>query len=251
MIEALVPIGASLISGLFGHSGAKSQNRTQIQLAREQMDFQERMSSSAYQRATEDMKSAGLNPMLAYSQGGASAPMGAMPQVQNTAAAAVSSATQGAQAAQTIQQILATRASTEQMEAQTEKIRSETMEKQLNTAALVQQIRGRGARSDLDEQEHDYRHTTGYGGNKLRQEQTRAEIEKLHLANRLNASAFQADVDRRKAESEIARFGVPKAQAEAEFYKGLGEYSPYIRQLLDMARNVLGIGIDLKNIRRK
>lgn len=60
---------------------AQAANVASAEQAGRQMDFQERMRSTQYQTAVADMMAAGLNPMLAYSQGGAGTPSGAMGQV--------------------------------------------------------------------------------------------------------------------------------------------------------------------------
>jgi len=78
---------------------AQSANAASAEQAQRQMDFQERMRSTQYQTAIEDMQKAGLNPMLAYSQGGAGTPTGAMGQVSTAKVGnAIGSALQGYQA---------------------------------------------------------------------------------------------------------------------------------------------------------
>lgn len=78
--------------GVLGMVGANNQNAAQAALVQQQENFQETMSNSAYQRATADMEKAGINPMLAFSQGGASTPGGSMTQMTNTMAPLAASA---------------------------------------------------------------------------------------------------------------------------------------------------------------
>lgn len=74
----------SFIPGVGDAYAQEQANKMNVKLAQDQMAFQERMSNSAYQRGMEDMKKAGLNPMLAFSQGGASSPSGASTTVAPT-----------------------------------------------------------------------------------------------------------------------------------------------------------------------
>lgn len=71
-------IGAGIGNGVDANNAQEAANNANRLSAAQQMHFQSLMSSTAYTRAVADMKNAGINPMMAVQNGGASTPSGAM-----------------------------------------------------------------------------------------------------------------------------------------------------------------------------
>ena len=98
-LGSLFPVAGAAIGGYFGglpgaaaggsiggmmssQLGAKDANQESLQNAREGRDWQDRMRRTNHQAEVEDLKAAGLNPLLA-ANGGASAPSTSSPTAQN------------------------------------------------------------------------------------------------------------------------------------------------------------------------
>lgn len=86
VVAGAIAGAGALAGGIVSSAGQAQANKENAEQASNQMDFQERMSNTSYQRGVVDMRAAGINPILAADRGGASTPTGAMATMGNEGA---------------------------------------------------------------------------------------------------------------------------------------------------------------------
>lgn len=174
VVPSIAQIAAPAIAAGTSYAGQNSANAANLAIAQKQMDFQAQQSATSWQRGVADMKAAGLNPMLAYSQGGASSGAGATARMENDLGAGANSALS---AYQTIRALQNMDAQQQQIDAQTDVLSAQKRNIDADTANSLLQPPLIGAHTKESESSASQRE---------------ADTKGILLRNRLLSETFEA-----------------------------------------------------------
>jgi len=247
MLDALIAAGGSLLSGLLNERGAAARQE-------DAQGFSAQQFATRYQTTVKDMQAAGLNPMLAYSQGGGNAPtssaasaagypdVGAvMNQARMNSAqiANIDADTENkkAQAALIEAQVAQTRASAGSLEAQTN-VSNETVAKIRQEVVNLTSDNDR-IKATIDLLVHQAQNAFKHGLNLTEVgNQLRATVSKLQAETKMLGSRDQLNMALEAVEHERAKLLKLDVEA-AEGFGNIGREAGQLKPIFDILRSIL------------
>lgn len=183
------------VNRIFNSEEASRNREFQASQASISRDYQERLSNSAYQRAMTDMRTAGLNPILAYAQGGASTPSAASAAGSQASGTAASSPTPA-----TVRNVAAEALATAQQAAQIENTAAQTKatKEQANKTRIEADI--------LDDQRRDEPIEVGLG------DEPAKPVPRRHKYTSNEATRISTILDRERSNLTANQFHLVTAE---------------------------------------
>lgn len=245
------------INQAYNSAEATTARQWNEQMYQKSQDYNTEMANTQYQRAVGDLRQAGLNPMLAYSQGGApsptmqtpSSPMatagrGGSPQATHSGyARQESSAMAGLNAAAQALQLQNLGKQGENIDANTALQRAQA-QRETSSAGNLNAQTEKIITGDIPKVREEIRKLQADTINKDAQKpliEAQTLLTKTQqMVQTGEIEAVQARTALAKVDALLKHLSVPEAQAFSEKFKGEWgkEMSPYLREALDILRHL-------------